>query len=52
MSSAFVPIGTSTNVILYNSSLNKKLILYYILNRVLCVFAIFSENITTFKAIA
>ncbi len=44
MSGAFVLICTSENVILYNSSINKKLILCYILNTILCVFAQFCRE--------
>ncbi len=42
---------TSLNVILYNSSVNK-LILCYILNAILCVFAQFSREHIIFKTTA
>ncbi len=48
----FVPNITSANVILYNSSVNKKLILCYILKTILCVFAQFCREHITFKATA
>ncbi len=48
----FVPNITSANVILYNSSVNKKLILCYILKTILCVFAKFCREHITFKATA
>ncbi len=43
---------TSLNVILYNSSVNKKLILCYILNTILCVFAHFFKEYISLKATA
>ncbi len=41
----FVPNSTSTNVILYNTSVNKKLIFCYILNTILSVFAQFCQQL-------
>ncbi len=40
----FVPNSTSANLILYNSSVNKKLIFCYILNTILSVFAQFCQQ--------
>ncbi len=51
MSADFVPNITSLNVILYNSSVNKKLILCYILSTI-CVFAKFCREHISFKAVA
>ncbi len=51
-SADFVPTITNWNVISNNSSVNKKLILCYILNTILCVFAQFCNEHITFKAIA
>ncbi len=43
------PNNTSANVILYNSSVNKKLTLCYILNTILCFFSILPTNILPIK---
>ncbi len=50
-SADLVPNITSLNVILYNSSVNKKLILCYVLNTILCVFAQFCREHITFQGI-
>ncbi len=41
----FVSNSTSANVILYNTSVNKKLIFCYILNTILSVFAQFCQQL-------
>ncbi len=51
-SSAFVLICTSANVIWYNSSVNKKLILCNILNTIFCVLFNFANENITYKATA
>ncbi len=44
----FVPNSTSANVILYNTSVNKKLIFFYILNTILSVFAQFCQQLSDY----
>ncbi len=52
MSAVFVPIMTSANVIICNSSVNKKLILWYILNTTLSFLLSFANKNFTYKATA